>query len=75
MSKQITKNPKGHCPYCLDGNSETDVHIEALPHPQKEILFCVPCDKYFSLVVHRGITYPLVDPSDPKSSPVVSSRV
>lgn len=63
------KNMKGDCPYC-----EFDAFDPAQAindRPDREVQFCTGCDKYSVYKKANGVQYPLVDPSDPESSPSI----
>lgn len=71
MYNEARKNPKGNCPYCHGDDYDSTLDVEIHPNMTKK--GCNGCK--FSSVRHaNGAQYPLQDPTDPNSDPVLVSR-
>lgn len=68
------KNNHGHCPYCgcdHSGLTECEHTMTTVTEdPRRTIEECGTCGKYSAKNNINGYQYPLIDPTDPNSSPV-----
>jgi len=58
------KNGSGDCPECQGQVVASGISLE---HPHMISKVCTTCLLYSTEVTHRGVTYPLTDPTDPLS--------
>ncbi len=65
MSNQVTKNGVGRCPYC-----QNHLFSDAEKVRNETISQCLGCAAY-SMVRVTGTRYPLQDPSDKNSDPLL----
>lgn len=66
---QMAETTVGACPYC--GQQSFDEVAIARPHPTRQVMKCVICDRYSTR--QRGKHFPHDEPGDPEST--IASRV
>ncbi len=69
MSLKRRKKTDGTCPNC--SSVALSPASEQPEHPSRDALLCGDCGEYCILFKQRGIIYPLSEPDDPLSSPVI----